>query len=895
MPRGARLVVLLVVPALVIPPAACPVAAQERSAAEERLLDTITARRVEPDGRFAQVARWTAPGRPSLALALSGGGAHGVAHLGVIEALQQDGVEIDGIAGTSIGALLGAFLCAGYPPEEVEEILRGHDWDAIISGLDLRNRVLSETEDVRQSSPLIEIRLRRHKLLQVGALLESRLLERELYRYLLKAQLDSGGDLDRLRYRYRPVATDILSGKAVVAASGDLVSLVRGSFAIPGVLRPVPVGGALLVDGGLVENVPVMAARSMGTDEVLAVDVTEALRPTPGVKGALDLLNRSITLMMDARTRESLALADLVVTPEVREFPASDFSGHVLGLAQAGRDAYERQRQALWALLESRAGDRAPIAYDGLEVRGTTWITPEEIGLRLGGGSGTVTRFRVAAELARALNLGPFASGHAAWIGGPAGRRLRFVFEENPTIRAVVRHGVPEPPRGEAGPPSPIGQPFSLEAARTILARTREDLIDRGRGLVNVDAVLWDPGTGTVTLDVSEATVGRITTEVQGEIRLERTERFLEDLQGERFRFDGLADRLDEMVARGAIFDWSLRAGRTAGGEVELRTQVRGDDYFEGAVGAAYRGAFGWAGFLRTAKANITGRGDFVDLTLTGARETALVRARYRTEYGAGFQNLGAEVGADYFDRAFPLVDDRQNLLDETEEYRGDRAWISFIRRLRWGAVAQAGMSRERDHLDPADGAPEERLGRTSVFLKVNLDRHDRLLFPTRGGSLAILAERSVSGDPLWKSEMRVDTAFSTGIERRHTVTLGMGLGLSEDADRRPFWFNPGGYRDLYGFIPYGAAAPQYALAGATWRLRLFDIGAARLYLEAGVDVVRTALRRGDLGSAGDTVGYGASLIAHTRLLGPIALGAARNDAGAGMIFLTAGFPFLNE
>ena len=127
MPRGARLGFLLVLPALLTRPAACPVTAQERSAAEERLLDTITARRVEPDGRFAQVARWTAPGRPSLALALSGGGAHGVAHLGVIEALHQDGVEIDGIAGTSIGALLGAFLCAGYPPEEVEEILRGHD------------------------------------------------------------------------------------------------------------------------------------------------------------------------------------------------------------------------------------------------------------------------------------------------------------------------------------------------------------------------------------------------------------------------------------------------------------------------------------------------------------------------------------------------------------------------------------------------------------------------------------------------------------------------------------------------------------------------------------------------------------------------------------------------
>lgn len=804
------------------------------------LLDTITAERTPERGPFRPMARWRAPGRPSLALALSGGAARGLAHLGVLEGLEQDGVEPDAIAGTSIGALLGAFIAVGYSPPDVVQILKGRDWESIVFGLDLRNRVLSSSEDIRQTSALIDIRLRRGRQLQVGALLEGRLLERELYRYFLKGQLDSDGDFDRLRVRFRPVASDIQGGKAVIPSSGDLVSYVRGSFAIPGVFRPVPVGQALLVDGGLVENVPVKAAKSFGTDAVLAVDVTETLDPAKRVRGALALVNRSLTLVMDAATRESLALADVVVTPTVAPFSSADFTGHLDELVQAGRVAYEQQREALWTILEARSRHRAPIDYDAIEVRGTTWIDAAALARRLGGEAGTVTRFRVEAELARALNLGPFASGRVEWLAAPGGRLLRFIFEETTTAPDAAMFAPPE-------------------------------------------------------LLTGEMEVGRIVTETQGEIRIEMTERFLADLKGKSFDFDRLADRLDEMVARGAIFEWTLQARRMVDGRIELHVLVRGDDYWEGSFGGTFRGELSWAGYLRLAKANITGRGDFVDLTLLGARESALVRARYRTEYGIGSRNLGSEVGVDHYDNAYPLVDPNQHLLDQTEDYRGDRLWASLIGRLRWGAVAQLGLVHERDRLEDTPSLPAETIGRTSGFFRLGLDRHDRLLFPTRGSSVTILAEDSFSGDALWKTELKADSALSIGKQKGQTVSLRLGVGLSEDALRRPFWFNPGGYRDLYGFLPYGAAAPQYARVGATWRLRLFDLGAARVYFESGADVVRTALRRGDLGRADDTVGYGVSLIAHTRLLGPIALGAARNDNGAGMIFLTAGFPFLNN
>ncbi|MBZ5638098.1 MAG: patatin-like phospholipase family protein [Acidobacteriia bacterium] len=862
----------------------------------ERLLDTITAERIEPDGRFSPYPRWTAPGRPTLALALSGGGARGLAHLGVLESLHEDGVEFDGIAGTSIGALTGAFVCAGYSPEEIEEILKRRDWGAIIAGLDVRRRVLSESEDIEQRSALLKLQFRRRRLLEVGAITESRLLERELYRYLLRAQLESGGDFDRLLYRFRPVAGNILTGERVAPLSGDLVAYVRASFAVPGFFEPVRVGGALLVDGGVVENIPVDTARSLGPSAVVAVDVSEGIPRADYLRGALDNLYRWISVLMADQGNESLSRADLTLTPAVLDITRLDFATNVDRLVGLGREAYRSGREALWALLEARSRDRAPVDFAGIEVAGTSWITPDGIAERLGGARRTVTRYRIAAELARALNLGPFESGRVEWIETALGRRIRFVFRENPVARSVELVGDRVPLPRDARLPLPIDRPFSWEEAARACREFRTSLVEDGRVLAALGDARFDGSTGTAAVRVSDLPIGRIRTEVEGEIRLERTQRFFEDLQDKRFSFDRLADRLDEMVARRAIFEWSLEPTLREDGRADLALHVRGDDFFEAAVGASYRGAVGWGGWARAAKANLTGRGDFVDVTAGAAEDVRALSVRYRTEYGAGFQNLGADVGGTLFTARSPVADLDQRLVDSlAEPWRGERLWATLIHRVRWGASLQAGFRWERDRLDATASAPLEEVSRTSAVLSLGLDRHDRLLFPTRGGAFRLSAERSIEGDELWKAEARADREISLGASRRHTLTGRLGLGLSDGTGRRPFWFNPGGYRDLYGFVPYGAAAPDYARAGATWRLRWLDVGAARLYLEAGADAIRTASSRGGLRGGDTAYGCGASVIVHTRFLGPIAVGFGRNDRGAVTGFITAGYSFVPE
>ncbi len=862
------------------------------AAAQPRILDVIRSERRAADPRYDLPEGWTAPGRPSVALALSGGGGWGLAHLGILQALFDDGVEIDAVAGTSIGALVGGLLCAGYGPDEIERIVRGKNWDELISGLDVRRRVLTRREELYRNAQL-SIRLREGRKLRTGALAESRALERELYRYLLRPQLESGGDFDALRYPFRPVATDVRTGARVAPRYGSLVAAVGGSFSVPGVFRPVPFGEALLIDGGLVENIPAETARTMGSDLVIAVDLSARIDPSADVGGAADLLGRSIAIMSAPRDEELRAMADLVIAPEVREFPRSSFGVAVDELVRVGRSAYRDHREAIWKLLEEAVPDGRHVDFGRVAVECAGCVEPEELVERLGGAPGRITRFRVAAELTRLLNEGPFRDGRVEWVEEAHGERvLRFVLEGSaPVTRVVVDWPAP------SGPRRPIvleDDRYSPALARDVLGQARRQLTEAGHVLARLEALRWLPDEARLEVRLVDEPVLGIETRAEGKVRLERTQTFFRGLAGERFNFDGLVDRLDEMVARGAVEEWWLTPARTGDG-VQIEVHLEGDDYLELAGSLTYRGDLGFAGFARGAKSNISGRGDFADLVIEAGRDVLAFQGRYRTEYGLGYRNVGGEVGARYFNNVFLAVDDDQDLVEQLdEEFSGERAWLAVFRRLRVGGVGRMGVFRERIRFDPTADAPREEQSRTSVVVGFELNRHEKLLFPERGFALELEGEHAVSGWSLWRAEASLDAAFPVDRERAQVITLRLDGGLSDGAQRRPYWFNPGGYRELYGFLPYGAASPQYARGGLRWRYRWLDFSLARVYVEVGTDWISTAAERRDLGESG-TWGYGASIVGNVRFLGPISVGYAGNDAGADVFFVTAGFPFPAE
>jgi NTE family protein len=263
--------------------------------------------------------------RPSIGLVLGGGGARGFAHLGVIKKLEELRVPYDFIAGTSMGSIVGGFLATGMNSEEITEVVRHADWNDLLK---------DKTE--RQDSPFRRKTDDRLGLFgpKLGLGKDSSLLpkgvisgQKVIFMFeSITSQRVHTSDFDALPVPYRAIATDIVSGDMVVIDSGELSMAMRASMAVPGVFDPVQRDGYMLVDGGLVRNLPVDIARSMGADVIIAVDVGTKLAGEDELKNALSIIYQMSGLLTVRNTEiqiETLDESDILISPEIGDLVTS--------------------------------------------------------------------------------------------------------------------------------------------------------------------------------------------------------------------------------------------------------------------------------------------------------------------------------------------------------------------------------------------------------------------------------------------------------------------------------------------------------------------------------------------------------------------------------------------
>lgn len=259
--------------------------------------------------------------RPRIGLALSGGGARGSAHLGILKVLEELRIPVDYIAGTSMGSIVGGLYASGMSVDEIEQALVDIQWQDIFSDLQPREerRFRRKLDDY--------LYLVRHRIgvddekgnVNIApALIQGQKFDLVLRRYLLP--VSNVQDFDDLRIPYRAVATDIVSGQAVVLGSGDLPTAIRASMAVPAVFAPVKMDDKLLVDGGIAMNLPVSVVREMGADIVIAVDISTPALKRDEINSALDMLNQLSALLTRRDTDlqiASLRSRDILIVPEL--------------------------------------------------------------------------------------------------------------------------------------------------------------------------------------------------------------------------------------------------------------------------------------------------------------------------------------------------------------------------------------------------------------------------------------------------------------------------------------------------------------------------------------------------------------------------------------------------
>ena len=355
--------------------------------------------------------------RPKVGLVLSGGAARGLAHIGVLKALEEQGIRIDAIAGTSMGAVVGGLYASGYKIDELEKLALSIDWQAALSDAPPREDVpfrrkqddrdflvkqkLSFRDDGSLGLPLGVIQGQ-----NLALLLES-----------LLAHTSDTRDFDKLPIPFRAVTTDIANGEKVVFRKGHLPQVIRASMSIPAVFAPVELDGRLLVDGGMTDNIPLDVAREMGVDIAIVVDIGTPLRNRKQLTTVVDVLNQSITLMTRRNSEEQLATLhanDVLIQPALAAFGVTDF-----GKAQEMIDAGYRATR----ILDARLAQLKPTQTQDAELnaaRQPGQRTPIITGIRIENDSKVdddVIRYYIRQPIGAPLDLGRLHSDMGTLYG----------------------------------------------------------------------------------------------------------------------------------------------------------------------------------------------------------------------------------------------------------------------------------------------------------------------------------------------------------------------------------------------------------------------------------------------------------------------------------------------
>ena len=340
------------------------------------LLASIVAAVAVPIGAWAQApaeapAAATATKRPKICLVLSGGGARGAAHVGVIKVLEEYRVPIHCVAGTSMGALVGGAFASGMTVPEMEKV----NADITVEKLfkerpprqelsmrrkadDFRNYVGPEIGTGADTAVVT-------KGLVTGVQLETVL--RKLSRVQGYVRFDD------MPIQYRAVATDLVTGKAVVFSEGDLANVMRASMSVPGAVAPAEYAGMTLVDGMLTSNLPVDAARAMGADIVIAVNVGTPLLKREQLTSILGVANQMLSILTEQNVQASLASlksTDILISPDLGDYSTGDFD-NLAKITPLGEEAARKVADRLAQL------SMPPAEYAALRQRQQVGTVPD--------------------------------------------------------------------------------------------------------------------------------------------------------------------------------------------------------------------------------------------------------------------------------------------------------------------------------------------------------------------------------------------------------------------------------------------------------------------------------------------------------------------------------------
>lgn len=459
--------------------------------------------------------------RPKVALVLSGGGARGMAHLGVLEVLEKNNIPIDLIVGTSIGGIIGGLYASGYATDELYQLMDTTDWNYVLSFTEETERkslYLSQ----KQTADKKQLTIRFDGLTPIipSAISSGQRLTNFINQLTLQALYHPVNSFDDLKIPFRCVATDLVSGKKVVFDSGNLSEALRASISVPLLFSPLKKDTMELSDGGLVSNIPVEVAKELGADIIIVVNTVSPLRTAEEMKNPWEIADQIINIMAQEKNKEALRNATVVITPELGNYNAGDFSRIKFAVQQGYLAAHSKINAIQDSILNETQRllyNFSPLENFRFKIRSSKFILGYEeselFAMYLSAlKSGTISTVQLQEIVSKIYDSGWFTNVYADVVLHDTTADIIVVGTPNPTLHSITVSGntivatddiisIFNPLIGK-----PVNYPQIQLAQEKLLSMYRED----GYSLARIQEMRFDSLSGTLALKINEGVISKI-------------------------------------------------------------------------------------------------------------------------------------------------------------------------------------------------------------------------------------------------------------------------------------------------------------------------------------------------------------------------------------------------
>ena len=505
---------------------------------------------------------------PVIGLALSGGGARGIAQIGVIRALEEAGINIGAIAGTSMGSIIGGIYASGYTVDEMDSIVMNTDWDRLllISNPSERRELFID-QKINEDRSLFTLRLNGFSPVLPTSFNEGIRLSNYLTLLCLSSPVIPENSFDDLFIRYRAVCTNLIDGSPVILSSGSLARAMRASSSVSFLLAPIVVDSITLVDGGLVSNIPVSAALDMGVNYVIAVNTTSNLRNDEELELPWNIADQVVSIPMKRLEDAELSKANFQLQPDIDNWTSTDFK-NLDSLILAGYHYTKRLVPAIKAQIDS-----VTKANSGLNL---FWIKNvksesnagdfEKQYLQKYSLMDSVSSFEVFKDMTELYKTGRLDSLSVSFEHDGDSTRIVFQYALTPLIKEIeiFSDGTIDSSGADYLFQELKDKPFNGKIVFGVVRKLIMDYKKRGLILFELRSHNFDVATGKLSLDFNAGTISRIN--ISSETSKTVIDREFNVMVGDKLIYSHLEEGLMRLRATGLFEDISLSVDQNRNG-----------------------------------------------------------------------------------------------------------------------------------------------------------------------------------------------------------------------------------------------------------------------------------------------------------------------------------------